>query len=88
MNYTITINESRCVSCGTCAEECQRHLPVHRVGEPTDVGLECISCLHCYAICPQGAISIDFDESIAVPEQGNETESLINLTARRRSCRR
>jgi nitroreductase/NAD-dependent dihydropyrimidine dehydrogenase PreA subunit len=88
MNYNITIDEALCVSCGTCAEECQRHLPVRRVGEPTEGGLECIGCLHCYAVCPRGAITVDSDEGLATPARTTDVESLIDLLARRRSCRR
>lgn len=89
MNYTITVDESRCVSCGTCARECQRHLPVKRVTDPAADGLECIGCLHCYAVCPQGAISVDLGSAVpAVAIEGDETESLFRLLASRRSCRR
>jgi nitroreductase/NAD-dependent dihydropyrimidine dehydrogenase PreA subunit len=87
MNYTIKIDESRCLACGTCAKECQRHLPVHRVGEPVAGALECIGCLHCYAVCPQGAISVDLGDEAALPEVGAEAESFFDLIGRRRSCR-
>jgi nitroreductase/NAD-dependent dihydropyrimidine dehydrogenase PreA subunit len=92
MNYTIRIDESRCVRCGTCAEECQLHLPVQRVGEAAAGGLaaslECIGCLHCHAVCPQGAISVDLGGESVPLAGGADTERLVRLLAGRRSCRR
>ena len=86
MKYTIQIDESHCVACGTCRRECQQHLPVYKGAKPASTAVDCIGCLHCYAVCPENAIRLvggDGPIACKIPN-GHFAE----LTARRRSCRR
>jgi ferredoxin len=56
MTHTIRVDESRCIRCGPGAVS---------QGRP-DV-LECIGCLHCYAVCRQGAVMVD---GLQLPQNG------------------
>ena len=92
MSMKIMVDNSRCISCGLCTEECHRHLPVNKRDGLESDGVECVGCLHCYAVCPQGAIGIeglssnlpfDADSDGAIDEK-----KLLELLAFRRSTRR
>ena len=54
--YGITLEESRCTSCGRCAQVCPMGVNVHESPNST----ECIRCGHCSAACPTGAICQGF----------------------------
>jgi nitroreductase/Pyruvate/2-oxoacid:ferredoxin oxidoreductase delta subunit len=88
MGKSITMDSSKCISCGECTKECQRHLPVFRDDEISSDGVECIGCYHCYAVCPRGAISVDFGDAAALTCERVESEQFLGLLTRRRSCRR
>ncbi|UCF96960.1 MAG: 4Fe-4S binding protein [Spirochaetaceae bacterium] len=81
MNYSVRIDESRCVDCGACTRECQRHLPVYRESTSAMNALECIGCLHCFAVCPQGAISVNFGDANEHAEEWAKTKPLFDLFA-------
>ena len=57
--YGITLEESRCTSCGRCAQVCPMGVNVHESPNST----ECIRCGHCSAACPTGAICQGFSRS-------------------------
>ncbi len=88
MSYSIRVDESRCIGCGACARECHRHLPVYRNGQQGSNGLECVGCLHCFAVCPRGAVTVDGIEPVADGGTRIEPDALRALAAGRRSCRR
>jgi nitroreductase/NAD-dependent dihydropyrimidine dehydrogenase PreA subunit len=89
MSSRITVDRSKCISCGTCTEECHRHLPVDRRADMDADGVECIGCLHCYAVCPQGAIQVDGMTAAADERSRVLDESrLLSFLAFRRSVRR
>ena len=54
--YHITVDKSKCISCGKCAESCM--MDVDPVKHPRSA--ECIRCGACRAVCPKGAITIGF----------------------------
>lgn len=59
----VTIDKDKCKKDGICAEECPRQLISleNEAGYP-DIALEsesfCMTCGHCVAVCPHGAMSI------------------------------
>ncbi len=52
----MTVDATKCVSCGICAEVCQMENITMVDGNPT-FGNNCASCLGCFHWCPQSAIS-------------------------------
>lgn len=54
--YHITVDKSKCINCGKCAEACM--MDVDPVKCPRSA--ECIRCGACRAACPKGAIYIGF----------------------------
>lgn len=67
---TVTIDESKCNNCNLCFEVC--------IGGPIfegpvvkhDEGIICVECGHCFAVCPEGAITIEGFEDIETAELG------------------
>jgi nitroreductase/NAD-dependent dihydropyrimidine dehydrogenase PreA subunit len=88
MSYSISVDQSKCIDCGACARECARHLPVYRNGQNGGNGLDCAGCLHCFAVCPQGAVVVEGLES---NDHGQappiSPAAMRGLLARRRSYR-
>lgn len=58
-----TVNSDTCDKDGICSVECPAHI-IEMTGDgpvPVDGAEEiCIKCGHCVAVCPKGAISLDF----------------------------
>lgn len=57
----ISIDNDRCIQCGTCVEECSCHaltMDGDRVVHDPD---KCMWCGHCLALCPRDCIIIDGD---------------------------
>ena len=52
----MTVDATKCVSCGICAEVCQMENITIVDGNPT-FGNNCASCLGCFHWCPESAIS-------------------------------
>ena len=56
------VDEARCNQCGLCASDClARIISLERTGFPEvqpDQQSSCIDCQHCFALCPEGALSI------------------------------
>ena len=52
----MTVDATKCVSCGICAEVCQMENITMVDGKPA-FGKNCASCLGCFHWCPQSAIS-------------------------------
>ena len=88
----IEINVEKCIKCGACVKDCitysleQDENGCARVAECGES--LCISCQHCFSICPVGAITIDGKK----PEEAFEVnyskpEDVLNLIRSRRSIR-
>lgn len=52
----MTVDTTKCISCGICAEVCQMENITIVDGKPT-FGNNCASCLGCFHWCPESAIS-------------------------------
>ena len=91
------IDKNKCIKCGKCINTCSGMvIEFGNDGYPRMKEFErfgwrgCWRCQHCFAVCPQGAISIfdkDPKDSLSFPpkEMGTYMEQLITT---RRSCRR
>ena len=87
-----TINEDRCIKCGTCAGDCPAQCIVMEKDDFPSIPKEdsCIRCQHCLAICPTGALSIlgaDPDDSLNLHYELPTAHSMETLIKGRRSTR-
>ena len=83
----VNVDHSLCKECGICLFECPHHK--NKKGHKhVDHEYEfCDRCLHCYAVCPEQAISVDGGRY--VPERRSlEPNTLMNHFMYRRSYRR
>lgn len=87
----IQIDETRCVGCGTCVEDCVSGT-IKLVDNKARVDEECFQCGHCVAICPHEAVSIPnySDACISYDEATFDlpTQNVLNTIKFRRSIRR
>lgn len=88
----IKVNKEKCIKCGACVRDCitysieQDEQGFARFSDKNVSN--CISCQHCFAICPTGAIS--FEEKNPEDATGVkyvDSELLINHIKSRRSIR-
>lgn len=55
------VDAEKCINCGQCAANCPVRIIAMEDGLPVVVRQKeqfCISCMHCYAICSEGAITL------------------------------
>ena len=88
-----TINESSCIQCGKCVEDCPMRCIVIEKGDFPTIPDEdkCIGCQHCLAICPTAALSIndvDPEKSMDLKYSLPTALSMETLIKGRRSTRR
>ena len=88
----IVIDKNKCIKCGACINDCITYslekdkngfAQVSSAGESC-----CISCQHCFAVCPVGAISIDGkapEEAFDVNDSNHD--NVLNLIRSRKSIR-
>lgn len=88
----IKINKDKCAKCGSCIKDCITY-SLERDSEGFAQTKEnykslCISCKHCLAVCPTGAIDIDGVEAQSVdPSKFGDAEEILNTIKSRRSIR-
>ena len=88
----MTVDETRCVRCGTCASVCPNQVFGWR-GEQLEIRYpgRCIQCGHCQAVCPEDAFHHEGIRRSFSPVDvvsAVSPEALQGLMVRRRSCRR
>lgn len=88
----IKINKEKCIKCGACVKDCITYSleqDENGYAKVTECGESlCISCQHCFSICPTGAISFNSQnpQDASKPKFGNP-EDILNLIKSRRSIR-
>jgi nitroreductase/NAD-dependent dihydropyrimidine dehydrogenase PreA subunit len=98
MTSPLTVDTTLCRACGACVAECTLHwvAPGGLSGATDNQHVDpsrpdCVHCLHCYAVCPAGAIRLS-EEYIPLAEaeawRDVRPEALESLRALRRSTRR
>lgn len=84
----ILIDETKCIGCGLCVKDCGTNVLHLYDGKAKGSDTGCVECGHCYAVCPQGAVSMpgyDVGDSDRVGSfaQFDEDEMLLALKSRR-----
>ena len=86
----ILVNEEKCVGCELCVKDCpSSYLYIENGKAHTNTG-GCLECGHCYAICPQAAITMtnyDCPEEAAVPMTEIPSDTLLSAMKSRRTVR-
>ncbi|MDL2321736.1 nitroreductase family protein [Desulfosarcina sp. OttesenSCG-928-B08] len=88
------VDESRCIACGVCVEDCVAEVLVIQDGKAAmsaEGRFECIGCQHCFAVCPVGAVSVmglNPDAAISATEPAVDPDALDLFVRRRRSIRK
>ncbi|MBR2525274.1 nitroreductase family protein [bacterium] len=90
-NLKFTVDKEKCIKCGLCQKDCiSKIIQTDTDGYPcVKDETFCISCQHCLAVCPKGAISV-FGKNPDNSDEINNTispEQLENLIKARRSYR-
>lgn len=88
----VHIDNSKCVRCGRCADNCPVHaLLSDKEGDYRCVRLLCFRCGQCVAICPEGAVTMEDAEPPLPYDPATfslEPDNLLNAMRFRRSIRR
>jgi UDP-glucose 4-epimerase len=75
----VKIDPEKCVGCGTCLEVCvfkgREIIDGKAIIEPEF----CLGCGRCVDICPEGAISIQIEDSSYIDEMISKIESIVNV---------
>lgn len=92
MNKNFSIDKDKCIGCGLCIKDCSTiAIKMGEDNKPfmTEKGnINCMSCQHCLAICPTGAISILGKSSTnSTQPLPTSNEEILNVIKSRKSCR-
>lgn len=88
----IKINKEKCIKCGSCIKDCITYSLIQDKEGFAKVAPDgenrCISCQHCFAICPTGAITFDNkNPQDAATVKDINPEDILDLIKSRRSIR-
>lgn len=89
-----SVNESKCISCGSCAADCPVMILTMENKKPVvsaDRAENCLDCQHCMAVCPAGAVEINGvkpENSLSVKGFRPDQQNIELMMRSRRSCRR
>ena len=87
----IVIDEACCTGCGLCVNDCFTNALYLEGGKARAKADSCAECGHCYAICPQGAVSMpgyDCDGGGLVSYADFDAERMLRALKSRRTIRR
>lgn len=89
----IEINEENCIGCGLCIKVCPFSVLKLNTGKSVAESIKkyCIDCMHCAAICPQGAILYQGKSAVTFKVQDLSNfavEDLERFLYQRRSYRK
>ncbi len=91
MSVNFTIDESLCINCGLCMQECGHHEGKQQLKRVVPDNPDCSRCYHCYTICPSGAIHTCDGSSAPLFNRAKlqeiTSENLLNFLGYRRSIR-
>lgn len=60
MGYKITVEEDKCIGCGSCVDICPSEVYELQNEKATVVNIEeCVGCESCVESCEQGAITVE-----------------------------
>ncbi|MBR0307876.1 MAG: nitroreductase family protein [Mogibacterium sp.] len=86
----IVVNEEKCIGCELCVKDCpSSYLHIENGKAHTNTG-GCLECGHCYAICPQAAITMtnyDCTDEPVVPMSELSSDTLLAAMKSRRTVR-
>ena len=86
----ILVNEEKCVGCELCVKDCPSGCLYIENGKAYTKKGGCLECGHCYAVCPQGAITMagyDCPEEAVVPMTEFSSDKLLAAMKSRRTVR-
>ncbi len=91
----VTVDSTRCVKCGSCADECPNYvfgsIPDANIGEiAVRYPEQCCACGHCVAICPENAIrhkEMPAERFEDIPDIQISPETMRHILLSRRSIR-
>ncbi|KJR40234.1 iron-sulfur binding protein [Candidatus Magnetoovum chiemensis] len=75
---SLTINKTKCVKCGKCAQFCPVSLNLPDALSNNDKEKRCIECMYCFCICPNNAVEYEGRLGF-MEEQLRQYDSLIRL---------
>ncbi len=86
----IVVHEEKCVGCALCVKDCPNACLYLENGKARTEDQGCIECGHCYAICPEGAVSMtgySREEEPVIPMTRLSSDTLLGAMKSRRSIR-
>lgn len=75
----VKIDPVKCVGCGTCLEVCVFKGREIIEGKATIDPVLCLGCGRCVEVCPEGAISIEIEDSSYIDELIAKIESIVDV---------
>jgi UDP-glucose 4-epimerase len=75
----VKIDPAKCVGCGTCLEVCVFKGREILEGKATIDPELCLGCGRCVDVCPNGAISIQIEDSTYIDEMITKIESIVDV---------